>query len=373
MSPEPLHPSREDLFAYRDGELSADRRVLIEAHVLTCRSCRALIDDVSAIEAALRARPEAVGDAYFDRMTDSVMRRIASDAAPAPAPIPIDRRRRETDPQAEGKAAHAPRLSWAILLSAGSAMAAVLVVVVLLVRERAVWSHAPQPIALERSAPDAARLKAKAESTSTVPMKDEREAVLDRKQSAKKKAVTSAEPMVAQAPTEAGARDQASRETSARQELSEESGPAAYRAPRASAPAAGSAAGLAPLAGAPEAKATGGNVAAPTPATYESVIHRYGLPPVWGPGVSDEMILRAEPALRNLYRVGGASEDSARVRLYLAEAGRIKAGASPDSTAIDEIARHYRRAISLARDPETASVARSRLLDFLREVGKLPN
>src|SRR5215467_6396984 len=118
MSPEPLHPSREDLFAYRDGELSADRRVLIEAHVLTCRSCRELVDEVSALEATLRARPDGVGEAYFDRLTDKVMSRVASEARPAPAPIPIDRRRSDASPEVEGKRAHAPKHSWPVLLSA---------------------------------------------------------------------------------------------------------------------------------------------------------------------------------------------------------------------------------------------------------------
>jgi len=371
MSPEPLHPTREDLFAWRDGELSSDRRILIEAHVMTCRSCRELVDEVSSLEAALRARPEAVGDAYFDRMTESVMRRVGSEASQAPQPIPIDRRRGDAGEQAEGKAAHAPKLPWAILVSAGSAMAAVLVVAVFLVRERAVLPRAPQPIALERSAPDAARLKGGGNVATRPPAKDERQAELDRKQTAEKKTAAKSEPRtLAQAPEEGG-RDQAAfqKSMSARDELSEESAPAADRA---RAPASGSAAGLAPLAAAPQANAIGGLTGTPSAATYESVIHRYGLPPVWGPGVSDEMILRAEPALRNLYRVGGAAQDSARVRLYLAEASRIKAGSSPDSTAIDEIAKHYRRAISLAHDGETAGVARSRLLEFLREVGKTP-
>ncbi|HET9472123.1 MAG TPA: zf-HC2 domain-containing protein, partial [Usitatibacter sp.] len=365
MSPEPLHPTREDLFAYRDGELTADRRILIEAHVLTCRSCREVVDEVSALEAALRARPDTVGDAYFDRMTESVMRRIGSGAAPAP--IPIDRRKSGADPEVEGKRAHAPKLPWAILVSAGSAAAAVLVVAVFLVREGTVWTRAPHPVALERSAGDAARLKAEAESTSAAPMKDERQAALDRKQSAgKKTAPSGGSKMLA----EERGRDEAFQKMGAQQEPLEKPSAAADRAARA--PAVGSAAALAPLAASPEAAKAMGGAAPPAAPTYQSVIQRYGLPPVWGPGVSDEMILRAEPALRNLYRVGGASEDSARVRLYLAEATRIRAGSAPDSTAIDEIARHYRRAIGLARDPETASVARSRLMDFLREVGKTP-
>jgi hypothetical protein len=78
---------------------------------------------------------------------------------------------------------------------------------------------------------------------------------------------------------------------------------------------------------------------------------------------------------RNLYRTGGATTalDSARVRLYLAEAARLHAGAAPDSAAIDEIAHHYRRAISLgSEDPATAGTAERRLREFLSEVGVTP-
>jgi len=375
MSPEPLHPTREELFAYRDGELTADRRILIEAHVLTCRSCRELVDRVSAMEAALRARPDGVGDAYFERMTESVMRRIGSESgtaavpATAPAPRPIERRRSDAEPEAEGKPAHAPKLPWAVLLSAGSAAAAVLVVAVFLIREGTVLPHAPRPVPIESSAGDAARLKAGAESESAPQEKDERQAVSDQKQSAGKKTASNAGPKTSAQLPEQGGRDQALPKTRAREESFQETAPQADRV--AAPPAMGSAGAMKPTAASPEAKALGG-VASPSSPTFESVIQRYGLPPVWGPGVSDEMIIKAEPALRNLYRVGGASGDSARVRLYLAEASRIRAGSSPDSVAIDEIARHYRRAISLARDPETASVARSRLLEFLREVGKAP-
>jgi hypothetical protein len=107
----------------------------------------------------------------------------------------------------------------------------------------------------------------------------------------------------------------------------------------------------------------------------ESLFQRYGIPPLWGPGVSDESILRAEPALRNLYRTGGAvtPSDSARVRLYLAEALRVQAGAAPDSAAIDEITHHYRRAIRLAGgDAELARIAAERLQEFQREQHEEP-
>src|SRR5262249_61365533 len=127
-------------------------------------------------------RPDGVGDAYFERLTENVMRRVASETAPARAPIPIDRRKSDVSPEVEGKRAHAPKLSWAVLLSAGSAMAAVLVVAVLLVREPAVLSRAPQPTPLERSAPDAARLKGGERVAPPPPANDERQAALDRKQ-----------------------------------------------------------------------------------------------------------------------------------------------------------------------------------------------
>jgi len=113
----------------------------------------------------------------------------------------------------------------------------------------------------------------------------------------------------------------------------------------------------------------------PVGGALKSVLDRYGLPPVWGPGVSDEMVLKAEPALRNLYRVGGAATaaDSARVRLYVAEAIRARVGAAPDSAAVDEIVHHYRRAIRLAgNDAEIRRVATERLADFLNELGDEP-
>jgi len=85
-----------------------------------------------------------------------------------------------------------------------------------------------------------------------------------------------------------------------------------------------------------------------------------------------DLVLRAEPSLRNLYRTGGAATalDSARVRLYLAEASRIRLGsASPDSATTEDIRHHYRRAIQLgASDPVTQNTARARLEEFEREI-----
>ena len=58
------HPSNEDLFAYRDGELMGEKRFLIEAHVVSCATCRELVDGMSGIEADLRSRPDDVGEEY---------------------------------------------------------------------------------------------------------------------------------------------------------------------------------------------------------------------------------------------------------------------------------------------------------------------
>jgi hypothetical protein len=60
------------------------------------------------------------------------------------------------------------------------------------------------------------------------------------------------------------------------------------------------------------------------------------------------------------------------VRLYLAEAARLRAGATPDSATYGSILHHYRRAIRLARDAETARVARQRLQDFVAAVAPAP-
>jgi len=95
---------------------------------------------------------------------------------------------------------------------------------------------------------------------------------------------------------------------------------------------------------------------------YAAILSRYGLPPLWdGARVSPEALANAEPELRSLYVSGAAGNDSARVRLYVAEAVRLRY-APGDSTLYDEILRHYRRAIDLAGpDAETARVAEERL------------
>ncbi|HEU5310288.1 MAG TPA: zf-HC2 domain-containing protein, partial [Candidatus Eisenbacteria bacterium] len=78
MSPEIVspHPSHEDLYAYRDGELTAERRRVVEAHVVGCRACRESIDEISALEAQLRMAPDAVDEEYYDSLAARTMARV---------------------------------------------------------------------------------------------------------------------------------------------------------------------------------------------------------------------------------------------------------------------------------------------------------
>jgi hypothetical protein len=94
---------------------------------------------------------------------------------------------------------------------------------------------------------------------------------------------------------------------------------------------------------------------------YDSAIGGLGLPPVWNERVSPDALGRAEPRLRLLYVTGRAGADSARVRLYLAEAARLRY-APGDSALFDLIVHHYRRAIRLAGPgTDVARVAAERL------------
>jgi len=391
MSIDSLHPAPEELFAYRDGELSPDRRALIETHVMACRACRELVDEMSKLEAALRARPDSVGDAYYERMQGQVMAKAHAAAPLQPARPPsreVPLERRKDDAEREERRGGAPRLPWIAIGSAVSAMAAVVVVVVLLARQGSM----PQVAVLERSAPDAGlrgavsdtteastreRLAApRAGSTAAPPAAPPADARAKERQFAEtpsEKVQSKPTDQVALAPTAEGEKkDQAARNEAREEDLAKlESAPSMKRAQEI-----GGTASRDEAAGLKQAEPQ----AAPAPPSaaanrFDSALSRYGLPPVWGPGVSDDLVLKAEPVFRNLYRTGGATTalDSARVRLYLAEAARLHAGAAPDSAAIDEIAHHYRRAISLgAEDPATAGTAERRLREFLSEVGVTP-
>ena len=384
MSANQPHPPREELFAYRDGELKPDRRVVIEAHVLGCHACRELIDEVSRMEAELGAGAPVPKEAYFERLSEKVMAKVlAADTAPA-----HERRRPEAQAEAEAEWEEKRRLKskvpWFVLASTASAGAAVIVVAVLLVREGAVLRRAPSVAVLERSAPDAGRLGAKTDSGASR---------AGGARGKEKKAAARAEPPVAAAPsgdlkvaldkeqpradTKAEAYKQKANEPQQEGEVAQgkisdarEKDSVSRAGPRSDELAMNKAAPQ------PSADlAPGGNAAPAVGGALKALLDEYGLPPVWGPGVSDEMLSKAEPKLRNLYVTGGAvtASDSARVRLYLAEAARARAGAAPDSAAIDEIVHHYRRAIRLAgSDAEIRRVAAQRLADFLSELGDEP-
>lgn len=382
MSVDPLHPAPEELYAYRDGELSAERRAFVETHVLACRACREQMDEMSRLEASLRAHPDTVGDPYYERMQAQVMAKVHAAAPPARAPIrevPLERRR--DDAEREERRRGAPKLPWIAVGSAVSAMAAVVVVVVLLVRQGSM----PQMAVLERSAPDAGKLGALSDTSGT-PAR-ERLGLPPAEPAAPRDDVRAKERQLAEAPAKkqestdqvavAPYAEEEKKDKAATNEMDQK-----LRA-EADVMAKRSAVGMSKdearlQQAAPQASMAPGASAPPPPESgnrFEGALSRFGLPPLWGPGVSDDLVLKAEPVFRNLYRTGGATTplDSARVRLYLAEAARLRAGAAPDSAAIDEIEHHYRRAIRLGgQDPATVSTAAQRLRDFLSEIGATP-
>ena len=148
-----MHPPFEELFAYRDGELGPEKRAIVEAHVMGCSVCRALIDQVSALEAELRQSPDSAPEGYLDALGESVRSRIAAEASgeaesrpstrptpkrePTPAPaVPRETARIEREERREGgRVKEVPRLPWAAVIGTASAAAAVLVVVVILIRQ----------------------------------------------------------------------------------------------------------------------------------------------------------------------------------------------------------------------------------------------
>ena len=179
--PNPHHPTSEELFAYRDGELPVDRRLLIEAHVLACAQCGERIDEMSAAEADLRQRPDAVEEEYFERMTESVMVRLGS-PAPAvaarevePAPVrpggagggrvlsevpPVDRRRSDYAQVGEGEPRRRLRLPWIGVAGGAAAAVAVVVVAVILFQRQGEWLNAPRPAVLGRPIRPSRRIRA---------------------------------------------------------------------------------------------------------------------------------------------------------------------------------------------------------------------
>jgi hypothetical protein len=372
MTDPSFHPSPEDLFAYRDGELSQEQRLLVEAHVSGCRSCRERIDAMSGLEAALRRRPDEVGEEYYAAMTGSVLGKIRSGAVvPEEAPAgravaPEAPAVEEPGPQVEapaGRAPHAPfggeeprrhrapAFPWAPLVSTVAAAAAVCVVVVMLVQQQGMFQRvASAPPAREQVGQRGKGPAEPAPATGTAPAPPAPAPVASREAapSPAPGAAEEAAPALPAAARELAAEKQAPatpaadaqdqpRAASRPEEKVTASAPAQLKTAARIAPEPTTAA---PPAGAAKGEAGTG---------YDALISRYGLPSLYDPGTaSDAALRRAEPALRDFYMAGGAGADSARVRLYLAEAARLRYEAQPDSALHETVAHHYWRAIRIA-------------------------
>jgi len=388
-----VHPPSEELFAYRDGELGPEKRAVVEAHVMGCSVCRALIDQVSALEAELRRSPDSAPDGYFDALGESVRARMAGEApgavesrpSPRPAvtrePAPVPAPARETariereERRESGRVKEVPRLPWAAVIGTASAAAAVLVVVVILIRQgpyqRMVMPErrsVPMSVNPDSGAVNGGELKGQAQN---VPPPTAGGAPAEPAPSVvTAPGVPSAEVRAKQSATQnrldEGMRDQ----------LSKKADEVAMKAPAAAqAPATGAAAQLyskdareesdrqaqAKTKAEPRALAS-----LPAASGYQAILDRFGLPALWDATVTPDALSNAEPELRSYYMSGNAGADSARVRLYLAEAARLRYGPG-DSELYDEIQHHYQRVIELAGpDAEVARVARERLRSLER-------
>ncbi len=385
------HPSSEEIFAYRDGELDKERRGLIEAHVLSCTACAARLERWSDAEGALRQRGADPSDEYLDALSASVMARVRGGAAPvsaAPARSPrgapaqgevadrVSRRGRSRNFEEGGRA---PGLPWPAILSSASAAAAVVVVVVMLIQRPDAWKNAPEPTVIgmptgEKSKKEGASPAEKQDAAppaqaplvgasgaeglppvpilakSAAPPASEPEPdAASRMSSDELRALPDFRDAGAEVETKRA--DEAMPEVAAQRQALEEK--AHLRLNRGAAGDQQLGAAVAPP-------------AAPSPSGFRDLAERHRLPLLYDPGrVPGSALLRAEPDLRLLYQTGGAGDDSARVRIYLAEAARERAAGSYDAETFDAIVHHYRRAAVLARDVATAQLARKRLEDFV--------
>ncbi len=354
-----MHPPSEDLFAYRDGELTPEKRAVLEAHVMGCSICRSFVDQVSSLEAELRQSPDRAPDGYLERLHESVRARIAvappdavASAAEAAGAAPggrSERRRSRRDAggslardkddrdfeRERGRVKEAPSLPWAAIVATVSAAAAVMVVVVILIKQGP-YRHMvmPTPRTVTMGAEPAAPGE---EAPAPVAQGDAGQKKAERRQ---KEAAAPPERKLDEADADA-AKDRLEKRAD---QVAKMARPEAVPEP-------------AQLENAP----VGGSSGEGTPA-YQAILTRFGLPAVWdGARVSPEALASAEPELRSLYVSGGAGSDSAGVRLYLAEAARLRYTPG-DSALHDDIVRHYRRAADLAGPgSEIARVAEDRL------------
>jgi hypothetical protein len=429
--PDAHHPTSEELFAYRDGELPNDRRTHVEAHVIVCAHCKDRIDEMSALESDLRMRADDVGDEYYERMTESVLARArqpvpadeVEEVAVAPAaarsrrgarresgPQPFDRRR--PDEVSDGiDARRRFRLPWIGIAGSGAAAAAVLIVAVMLFQRQQAWLQSPRPASVQER--DAAAREASGGSKAK--RKTAPGVAADGKAAGNKKTGSA----VSGKPGAAAVSETAPAPSAAKTRSNEvESGsapPAAVTPPTSelklqsdtqpseertrdevapptdkdlsqggelkkeslqrgdSATASGVRQQTAPMASFNENQVKNDQpmrstaVAGPPGAPgepYAQVLREHSLPAVWNSSVSRDALLKAEPDLKRVYQTHKAGADSARIRLYLAEAERAKIGSPPDAAHMDAAVNHYRRTISLALahgDTALADVARRRL------------
>lgn len=401
--PDPHHPTSEELFAFRDGELTADRRALIEAHVMACAQCTERLEEMSAAEAELRLRPDGAGEEYFERMTESVMARIGVAGLEARAPsdavsesgrelapgsaagsaagagkrrggyidVPrIDRRRPDTATED-----HEPRrrlhLPWIGIAGSTAAAVAVVIVAVVLFRGQSEWLRAPRPAVVgePRSAVRADSTLAKVggaagdaarNESAAPPASSAREKMVQSKKKSDrvlaKSVLETSPPPVAEDRAEERFKDQGTH----------------LRGGAASGVTAPETGAQRKIAVAPQASSgeVSQNVAPPAESgEYGNLLRAFRLPPVWNPNVPSGAVARAENDLRYLYQTGKAGADSARIRLYLAEAERARLTDPSNTAAVESISHHYRRAISLAGgDAVLASTARRRLAEFEQEM-----
>ncbi len=373
------HPPSDELFAYRDGELDHEQRALIEAHVLSCTSCQARIDALSDAEGALREQTPEPDAAYYGRLTDAVLARVAKESAGRPEAHGAERSRRRRR-VAEEPRGRAPGLPWPAIVSTVSAAAAVVVVAVLLFQRQDAWRGADTPVLsksternealLERetSEADGALDEGQAPSGEDTPTAPRQDAAASEAPSTVADALgTARDDRMTESAAGRGRAGEIRTQsaTEALPEVAARRFAAEKKADEAGARAA------APSTAAPivvgDAGAKDATVRATTLApTYADILARHGLPSLFDPlRAGPAAVLRSEQELRRLYVEGRAGEDSARVRLYLAEAARARAGEDLDGETFDAIIHHYRRAIQLARDAATSRVARQRLDDFV--------
>jgi len=382
-----IHPPSEDLFAYRDGELPPEKRALIEAHVLGCSVCRSFVDQVSSLEAELRRTPDRAPSGYLEQLHETVRARIHAGGASMESaeedPVPVapsaarDRRRagswreeghRRDAAREEGRIRDVPKLPWAAIVSTASAAVAVMVVVVILIKQGIYQAATPRLPSVASRAP----ADVPAESTGVGLGAVTRDEAKQDVGQANERNLNKGARQRAEAPEamlksknepvpEAANENQIKLEADTKEELERRADAVAKKASERVAQAVPP-----PASGAKDEvrsqPLTSRGFIEEQANPYEALVRRFGLPPVWdGARVSTDALERAVPELQSLYLSGEAGRDSARVRLYLAEAARLRYTPG-DATLFEEIERHYRRAISLAGpDAEVARVAEERL------------